>query len=191
MGGIQRLLTPLGAQDGASVGEGAVLGAYICGALGVGVTGEREDGVDMWGLSSVLLYSSKQWADILGRLISPTSSSTLMQKVLRSRVRRKRKCIGGISYSAAQSTLDRFSLALCCTRDSRYSTRSWVSNHMVSRRAVRPSDAAYASTRMTRHGTLLTSRSCGYFSINRRTLIHSALSHGPAFPRSFSSAVAV
>ena len=74
MGGIQRLLTPLGAQDGASVGEGAVLGAYICGALGVGVTGEREDGVDMWGLSSVLLYNLDWREYILGRYMTPTSS---------------------------------------------------------------------------------------------------------------------
>ena len=58
------------------------------------------------------MSSSKRRADMLGRLVLTASSLTLMHQVLRLRVGRRRKYIGGISYSYAQSTLACLSLAL-------------------------------------------------------------------------------
>ena len=69
----------------------------------------------MRGLSIVLMLSSNQRADMLGRLMSSAYSSTLMHQVLRSRVRRRRKLIGSILYFSTQSTRNRLSLALCST----------------------------------------------------------------------------
>ena len=48
--------------------------------------------------------------------------------------------ISNISYSAAQSTLPRLSLLLCCTRERRSATRVWVSDHRVASKAMRYSD---------------------------------------------------
>ena len=46
-GVIHQILPPLGMQDVSGTSEGALLGAWLSGALGVGVPGERETGVGM------------------------------------------------------------------------------------------------------------------------------------------------
>ena len=91
-GGVHLLLLPLGAHGW--VVSGAVLGAWIGVVCCVGMLGCRVAGGGMCGRSSARLSRSKRRADMLGRLISTASSSTMMHHMLRSRVRRRRKCIG-------------------------------------------------------------------------------------------------
>ena len=55
MGGIQRHISPLGARVGAGRGEVSAMGAWLGGVQGGGVTGEREDDIGMWGLSSDIM----------------------------------------------------------------------------------------------------------------------------------------
>ena len=59
---------------------------------------------------------------MLGRLMSPAFSSTLMHQLLRSRVSWRRKFIGGIFYYATYSALARLSLVLYRIRERRYAT---------------------------------------------------------------------
>ena len=103
----------------------------------------------MCGWLSVLLLILKHRADLLGILMHPASSSTLMHQVLRLRVRQQMKCIGRISYSDTQSTLVCLSLALCNTRESRSTTRGWVSNHSVARRLTRTLSVASSVSQLT------------------------------------------
>ena len=63
--------------------EGAALGTWLVGGLGAGVLGKRVADGGMCIFSGVLLPSSNQRADILGRSMTPTSFSTLMHYVLR------------------------------------------------------------------------------------------------------------
>ena len=102
----------------------------------------RAAGDGMCGRSSVNLSILKQREEMLGIFISPVYSSTLMHQVLRSIFRRRRKCIGSISYSSDQSTLSRLYMALWIIRDRRSSTRGCVSEQCVANRMVRPSAAA-------------------------------------------------
>ena len=108
----------------------------------------------MCGRSSMNLSSLKRRAEMLGRSMSPTSSSKIMHHVLRSRVRHQRKFIGRISYSSAQSTLSSISLVLWHIRESRSATRVCVSDRSVNNRAARTSYAASAVTQLTGRGAL-------------------------------------
>ena len=100
---FQRLLTHCDTQGAAGSCEGAGLGAYMGGALEVaGVPIASAAGTGMRGRSSVCLSSPKRMVAMLGRSMSTISSSTLMRQVMRSRGRRRRKCMGMILYSATQ-----------------------------------------------------------------------------------------
>ena len=102
-GDVQRLLTHCDTQGAAGSCEGAGLGAYMGGALEVaGVPIASAAGTGMRGRSSVCLSSPKRMVAMLGRSMSPISSSTLMRQVMRLRGRRRRKCMGIILYSATQ-----------------------------------------------------------------------------------------
>ena len=160
VGDIHLLRPPMGEQGWIGSGKGSSLGAWLSVCCDVGVLGWRVSGRGMCSLLSGLLSSSNRRADILGRLMPPASSLTLMRQVLRSRVRRRRKLIERFLYSASQSTHCHLSLELCSTRERRSANRGWVSYHGVMRMAVWPSSEASAITQSTWHGPLSTASSC-------------------------------
>ena len=96
-GGVHLLLPPLDALVCVSSCDVLVIGSWLGAGHGAGVPGCRASGGGMCRRSSVRMSRSKRRTDILGRLVSTTSSLTLMHQVLRSRVGRRRKCIGDIS----------------------------------------------------------------------------------------------
>ena len=77
--------------------NGAELGVWIVVGCGAGVPGCRVSGRGMCGLYSVILSISNWRADMLGRYMTPTYSSTLMHQELRLSFRRQRTCIDRIS----------------------------------------------------------------------------------------------
>ena len=96
-GGVHLLLPPLDALVCVSSCDVLVIGSWLGAGHGAGVPGCRASSGGMCRRSSVRMSRSKRRTDILGRLVSTASSLTLMHQVLRSRVGRRRKCIGGIS----------------------------------------------------------------------------------------------
>ena len=185
VGDIHLLRPPLGERGWIGAGKGSSFGAWISVYCGVGVLGWRVSGRVMCGLLSALLSISNRRADILGRLMPPASSSTLMHQVLSSRVRRRRKLIDRISYSASQSTFYHLSLALCSTRERRSATRGWVSYHRVTRMAVWTSAEASAGTQSTWYGPLSTASSCKDSFVKGQMLPLNMLSQSLALAHSF------
>ena len=145
-GGLHLILPPLGALGWVVSCAVTALGAWFGAGRGAGVPGCRASRGGMCGRSSMRLSRLKRREAMLGILISPTSSSTLMQQVLRSRVRRRRKCIESIYYSYAQSTLARLSPTLWHIMEKRSATRVCVSDHSVANRDARPSATSSAVT---------------------------------------------
>ena len=123
--------------------EGAGIGAWIVVFLEVdGVIDKSATGNYMCGQSRLRLFRSNLIANILGKYMLPVFSSTLMHQVLSSRDRRRRKCIGRILCSAAQSMYVHLSLEMWYTREISYSTIGWDSDHRDAISTSKPSNSA-------------------------------------------------
>ena len=97
--------------------------------------------------------SCKHSEDTLVMSMSPASSSTLINQVLRSRYSQQRKCMG--IYSSTHSVSTRRSLESWRTRERRSATIGCNSDHRITRSDVSPSDTDYDVTQSTCQGATL------------------------------------
>ena len=113
-----------------------------------------------------------------------------MRQVLRSRVRRQRKFIGYILYSAVQSTLARLSLKLWRIRERRSYTRGGGGGpyHSVSNRVARPSVAVSTVTQLKWRGPLSVTSIWEDSVIDGQMLTLNLLSQNFAFTLNFLAA---
>ena len=174
-GSVHLILTPLGDLGWVIGCTVAALGACFGAGCGADVPGCRDSDGGMCGRSSVRMSSSKLRGDMLWKSMSPAYYYTLMHQVLKLRVRRRRKFIRIIFYSAAQSTLACLSLALWRIRDRRSTTRSCVSNHSIASRETSTLATASAVTQLTWNETLSFASRWADSAIEGRTLHLNAL----------------